>query len=625
MKNLFTIIVTALLTAGLLIWGYAVLNWDPSDFNNLNLFSFGADEWRPNVLDFDELPRWDLEDTTGERWEKVEKKEWSESTGMFCNENENPIQDPITGEIECVAADVVETECLRLDGDVYDLWDIKTQYKPVILWDEEAEELNQTCKTAEFTCVNGIYVSDVEDALEYNRTECITIDITKDTEVTCNFDGELYKPGEAVYQFLRPKVEKTIECEYVWFYCNGHGERRSNFDDSVWEWEKCYFTESFDDRFIDEYAESLIQEWVLEKNEAGELILTSTFEVQAEWVSCETPWWEEVNHGQSVLSFEDETGAFEEECVVRTSECINGAWEEFEPYTFPTCKNDIPDSCLINGYELYHDTTERFYAKGSYVDGTRECDSQERECVNGELSGDEGYIYIECNPPVAAAPQRAVAPKPAAKYDAGQASCPSPYVGGGASWKADQTWVWYTSASVPFGSECQAVNLVCKFGTIRVWGVSSYGGSVWANYHTSCSKWSPTGCSSACGDVAHGGSLTTYNFASLPYDPNVSSCNGVANVTTVSSCSNGVLSPAPTGNCSCTIAAPAWCANGMSHGQTITRYNDPGCSADQFGNELDGWENSRCQCKYGSITCTNGKLSKTANYPGDGYPQGSCG
>jgi len=75
--------------------------------------------------------------------------------------------------------------------------------------------LNQTCKTAEFTCINGIYVSDVEDALEYNRTACVTIDISKESEVTCNFDGELYKPGEAVYQFLKPKVEKTVECEYV--------------------------------------------------------------------------------------------------------------------------------------------------------------------------------------------------------------------------------------------------------------------------------------------------------------------------------------------------------------------------------------------------------------------------
>ena|GEM_PF-6194694 len=62
----------------------------------------------------------------------------------------------------------------------------------------------------------------------------------------------------------------------------------------------------------------------------------------------------------------------------------------------------------------------------------------------------------------------------------------------------------------------------------------------------------------------------------------------------------------------------------MNHGQTITRFNDPGCQADQFGNDLDGGQNSACACKFGSITCNNGSLSKTANYPGDGFPQGSC-
>ena len=51
--------------------------------------------------------------------------------------------------------------------------------------------------------------------------------------------------------------------------------------------------------------------------------------------------------------------------------------------------------------------------------------------------------------------------------------------------------------------------------------------------------------------------------------------SGVANATVVSTCNNGALSPAPAGNCSCTVKAPAGCAGGMSHGQTITRYSDP--------------------------------------------------
>jgi len=623
MKQLFTIIVTALITAGLLVGWFAVLQWGwVGDYTNLNLFSFGADETRPTVLDLDDMPRGKLiwDDLWGDN-DAANAQQWTANTWVFCNENQNPITDKITGEVICVDADVVETECIWLDGDVYDLWDTKTQYRPIILGDDENDDQYQDCQSAEFVCVNGLYVSDTEDALRYNRAECITIDITEQEEITCEFDGELYLPGEAVYQYLKPKVEKTTECEYVGFYCNGQGNRWSNFDEDVWNREKCYFTESFDDKYIDEYADQLITQWVLEKNEFWELtVKETTFEIQSEGESCTTPWWKSVNHGKSVLSFEEETGWFEEECVIRTSECVDGEWQKFDPYDYPSCKNNVPDSCFINGFELYHDTTRELYKVGSYVNGSRECDSKEIRCEDGELMWDEWYIYTTCTPPVARTAPRAAAPV----YDASKASCPSPYIGWGASWSANQTGIGYTTATVPFGTECKAVNLVCMFGSIRVWSVSSYGSPVWSNYYASCSAGNPTGCTSACGSVAHGGTLTTYNFASLPYDPSVASCNGVANATTVSTCSNGTLSPAPAANCSCTVQWPANCANGMTHGQTITRKNDPGCSADQFGNELDWWANTACQCKYGSITCTNGNLSKTANYPGDGFPQGAC-
>lgn len=87
-----------------------------------------------------------------------------------------------------------------------------------------------------------------------------------------------------------------------------------------------------------------------------------------------------------MLSFLDETGAFEEECVIRTSECNNGTFIELEPYDNPTCKHDVPDSCIVDGVNIFHDTTETFYAAGKYVGGSWECDSIKRKCFDGELN-----------------------------------------------------------------------------------------------------------------------------------------------------------------------------------------------------------------------------------------------
>jgi len=71
--------------------------------------------------------------------------------------------------------------------------------------------------------------------------------------------------------------------------------------------------------------------------------------------------------------------------VIRTSECVDGEWQKFDPYDYPSCKNNVPDSCFINGFELYHDTTRELYKVGSYVNGSRECDSKEIRCEDGEL------------------------------------------------------------------------------------------------------------------------------------------------------------------------------------------------------------------------------------------------
>ncbi len=681
MKQLLTIIVTILLTAWVLIWWSALLNNDGSWIGDY--FTFGSDsqpisdkeidDFEKALINADEAKLLKGINSNGSDWMTKENI-------VICNQNNQiPHLDEVSGEVICIDAEIIETDCVWLDGEAYDLGDVKTQYKASI---KDAENPFPECEEAKFTCVNGLYITTEDDASEYNRTECVIIDANQEETITCDRNGDVYSPGEAVYRFVTTKVEQTSECRFVGFYCNGQGEWWSEFDQDIYSVQECTFTKALDDEYMTSYSNELVSRWLLIENTDGSLLIANEeFVVQSEGESCVTPWDEQVAHGESILSFEEQTGAWDDECVVRTSKCDNGTFIEKEPFDYPSCRIEKPESCNINGYELFHDTKKTFYKYGSYVNGKWVCDSEERYCFDGEADGDSAYKYITCTPPAAKAPKRAAAPA----YNAANAVCPSPYVGWGSSWKPDQTGVGYYESSVWFAGVCKSVNLVCKFGTIRIGSASSYGWTVGQKFYTSCSKWNPdscsfnyldawavtvahgesvpyyagasvafgsecsaatascnngsmtvsswykncstwqpAACSSACGSTPHGGTLTTYNFASLPYGNGVTSCAAVGNAVVTSTCNNGSLSWTPGAHCSCTVAAPVACSNGMAHGQTITRFNDPGCQADQFGNELDGGQNSACQCKFGSITCNNGALSKTANYPGDGFPQGGC-
>jgi len=682
MKQLLTIIVTILLTAWVLIGGSTLLNGSDSAWIS-NFFTFGSDSQPISDKEIDDFEKALINADEGKLLDGINtaSSDWiTEENIVICNQtNQIPKLDPVSGNIICIDADIIDTECVWLDGEAHDLGDVKTQYKPAI---KDAENPFPECEEAKFTCVNGLYITTEENASEFNRRECVIIEPEEEDLITCEWNGDIYLPGEAVYRFVAGKVEQTNSCRFVGFYCNGEGNFRSEFDEDIYNVAECTFTKALEDSYMTSYTNELISRWLLKQSTEGELLIVNeNFSVENEGESCETPWWETIANGQSVLSFEDETWAWEEECVVRTSQCDDGVFIEREPFDFPSCKIEGPESCNINGYELFHDTNKVFYKYGSYVNGVWECDSQERYCDDGVADGDAAYKYITCTPP--AAPARNVAPAPA--FNAANAVCPNPYVGGWASWRPDQTGIGYYESSVAFGWECSSVNLVCKFGTIRIWSASSYGGTVGQKFHTSCSAWSPNGCSfnyldtwsvnvdhgssvqyyaqasvnfgstcapltasctngtmsvsswykncsagqpaacdSACGSTPHGGTLTTYNFSSLPFGNGVTSCSAVGNAVVTSTCSNGTLSWTPGPHCSCSIAAPVGCSNWMNHGQTITRFNDPGCQADQFGNDLDGGQNSACACKFGSITCNNGSLSKTANYPGDGFPQGSC-
>lgn len=180
------------------------------------------------------------------------------------------------------------------------------------------------------------------------------------------------------------------------------------------------------------------------------------------------------------------------------------------------------------------------------------------------------------------------------------------------------TATFYTVSSVEFGDSCsnylRSSGSVCTNGSLSV-----------ASGYKNCVEGKAAACTSPCGAVANGASITTYSTASLPYNPSISSCSAVSNVVTVSTCSNGNFDIVPSKYCSCSVAAPVGCGNGLSHGQTITKNINYDCRDISAWDSLNGEEERVCQCLHGSQTCTNGVLSNTSNRPQvQNWNPGSC-
>jgi len=162
---------------------------------------------------------------------------------------------------------------------------------------------------------------------------------------------------------------------------------------------------------------------------------------------------------------------------------------------------------------------------------------------------------------------------------------------------------------VEFGDSCsnylRSNGTTCTNGSLTV-----------ASGYKNCTEWQPAACTSSCGTVANWATLTTYNSSSLPYARNVTSCDQISNMKVVSTCNNGKFDVVPGNSCTCSIAAPVWCNNGLSHGQTVTKHISNNCTVNaNNSNPLDGSEAESCSCIYGSQTCTNGVLSNTAQRP----------
>ncbi len=324
-------------------------------------------------------------------------------------------------------------------------------------------------------------------------------------------------------------------------------------------------------------------------------------------IGCTTPRGDQVAHGEVFLSFATETWAIAEGwCVSRSTVCVNGSRSaEQEPLAHSTCTLDTPKSCEVGGFIFAHGTSHEFF---KLDEPTQRCTSEERTCTDGEVDGDESYTYLSCpsscptpsttswsredsvNCPACPCldkqpeikqpttktpstnPQIKQISKPVSSSSVAaqnEPNCPAPF--GWTRRAPGQQGVAYKTAVASFGSVCEKVNIVCSFWSIR-YGTKWNAGDIAGWLATTCRVAEPVACESACGSIKHGAQVTTYPQWFIPHG------NGQTCETTkiVSTCTNGVLSPAGGNSCTCQISPPAACTapNGktVAHGGSLTLY-----------------------------------------------------
>ncbi len=266
---------------------------------------------------------------------------------------------------------------------------------------------------------------------------------------------------------------------------------------------------------------------------------------------------ETLESGRSVQAYQNSSVVYGESCQAEMRECQNG--DLSGSFNFSMCEVGQPKSCLFNGQTIAHGQTAKAYRASSVAYGAT-CESEDRLCSNGALSGD--FLYGSCS--------------------VGQ---PNACLFNGQTIAHGQKAKAYQTASVAYGSTCSAEDRLCSNGNLS--GNFQYG---------SCTVGQPSACLFNGQTIAHGQKAKAYQTASVAYG---NTCSAEDRL-----CSNGSLS----GNFqfgSCTVGQPSACVfNGqqVAHGNSVVAYQD---STVPHGSS----------CVSQNRVCTNGSLSGAFSKP----------
>jgi hypothetical protein len=266
-----------------------------------------------------------------------------------------------------------------------------------------------------------------------------------------------------------------------------------------------------------------------------------------------------VASGSSVVAFQAASVPSGQTCVSQNRTCTNGTLSG--TFTFASCVVNQPATCTFNGQTIASGATTQGYPSATVPFG-QTCQAQTITCTNGVLN--PANDVASCS----------VLPGATCSFN-------------GQTIQSGSSVTAYSSATVPFGSQCSSVaqTRTCTNGTLS--GTSTF---------ASCIVNPPANCTFNGQTVASGSTVQGYPTATVPYGQTCQS--------QTITCTNGNLNPA-NDVAACTVQPGASCSfNGqtMASGSTVTGYTSASVAPGQV-------------CSPVTVTCTNGTITPSSASP----------
>ena len=272
-----------------------------------------------------------------------------------------------------------------------------------------------------------------------------------------------------------------------------------------------------------------------------------------------------IRNSQSFKAFLSSNGS----CQSEDRTCVNGTLTGSYPFAFCTPGETVPGACIFG-----NKTIANGQSVTAYLNGSGNCDYERRTCNNGVLSG--SYPYASCN------------------SGTGEANC----LFNGQTIKHGSVVRAFQNSTVTTGETCIEELRLCTNGVLS------------GNYqHPFCAVNVPRTCLFNNTVVPHQGQITTFESSTVPY--------GTTCKSQTRTCNNGAL----TGTyffTSCNVGNPKSCildGRLFSHGSNMEAFSaekEDGTCDRQVRKCTNGKFNGDNRYKY--VVCGN----SGGNDPGDG-------
>ncbi len=312
-----------------------------------------------------------------------------------------------------------------------------------ILFKESNVGIGQTCESESRTCANGTLSG------SYTNGSC-EVEQAK----TCSFNGQTLKDGESVQAYSSSSVGYGQICKSETRTCSNGVLSGSNTvaTCSVEEAKTCSFNGAVvaHGASVLAFTTNSVAYGQTCKSESrtcdnGVLSGSNTYSsCSIESAKSCSFNGSAVPHGGSVQAWATNSVAYGQSCKSEIRSCSNGVLSGSNTYN--SCSVEPAKSCTFNGQVVANGATVKAYSS-SQVPYGQTCQSENRTCSNGVLSGSNTIASCTVAPPVIVTPPK---------------SCTfnGKTIASGASVQA------FKSSSVGYGQSCQSETRTCNNGIL---------------------------------------------------------------------------------------------------------------------------------------------------------------